>query len=157
MLLKDAAETEALGAEIGARLAPGDVVALRGGLGAGKTTLARGLIRALCGPETETPSPTFTLLQTYEASVAGRRLDLHHFDLYRLADPDEVHELGWEEIGAGAALVEWPERAGANLPMGRLDVDLEVSDAGASGEGRVARLSTPAGDPGGWKGRLDGL
>lgn len=142
--LPDEAATRALGARLGALLQPGDVVALTGDLGAGKTTLARGLIQALCGAGTETPSPTFTLVQTYPA----RGFDLFHFDLYRLKSPDEVWELGWEDIADSAALVEWPERAGPHLPDERLDLRLAFD-----GAARIAALSPR----GGWKERLDGF
>src|SRR5215510_13310835 len=103
--LEDDTATAALGARIGAAARPGDVVALIGDLGAGKTTLARGLIRSLTGPETEAPSPTFTLVQTYATS----RFPVWHFDLYRLNDPREARELGLEEAVDGLAVMEWPE------------------------------------------------
>ena len=105
--------TESLGAAVAASLAVGDVVCLWGPLGAGKTTLARGLIRALTGPDEEIPSPTFTLVQVYE----GSRLTLAHFDLYRLDRPEEVDELGLDDAtDQGAAVIEWPERLGDRLP-----------------------------------------
>lgn len=101
-------------------LRPGDVIALNGDLGAGKTTFARALIRALADdPALEIPSPTFTLVQTYETA----RLGLAHFDLYRLGSPDEIYELGLDHLlQHGAALIEWPERAGDYLPEDRLDI-----------------------------------
>lgn len=138
-------ETQALGAALAALLRPGDVVALYGDLGAGKTTLARGLVQALLGRPEEVPSPTYTLVQVYEAPA----FPLWHFDLYRLDQPEDVEELGWDETVEGAALIEWPERAGALLPKSRLDVYLEIS-----GEGRRARLE-PRGE--GWQERLDEL
>jgi len=138
-------DTQALGARLAAELRAGDVVALHGDLGAGKTTLVRGLIRALLGAEEEVPSPTYTLVQMYEAPG----LMVWHFDLYRLETPDDLMELGWDETSGGAALVEWPERAGGHLPRTRLDVHLEFS-----GEGRRARLE-PRGE--GWQERLDEL
>lgn len=139
------AATRALGARLAGLLQPGDVIALHGDLGAGKTTLARGLIQSLLGAEEDVPSPTYTLVQMYEA----RGLPIWHFDLYRLTAPDEVLELGWDELEGGAALIEWPERAGSRLPAGRLDIVLEIS-----GEGRRARLE-PRGE--GWQERLDEL
>lgn len=133
--LPDAAATQALGAALASRLKAGDVVALRGDLGAGKTALARGLIRALFGADTEVPSPTFTLVQTYEDD--SLRLSLWHFDLYRLEDPEEAFELGIEDAFADAiSLIEWPERLGRHLPKRRLEVSLSHA-----GEGRRATLS----------------
>ena len=91
--LADAAATEGLGAALAQRLRPGDAICLYGSLGAGKTTLARGLIRALTGPDQEAPSPTFTLVQLYD----GRDFPISHFDLYRLEQASEVEELGLDE------------------------------------------------------------
>ena len=130
--LKTAAVTEALGAAVGRALKAGDVVCLWGPLGAGKTTLARGLIRALTRPDEEAPSPTFTLVQTYD----GAEFAIAHLDLYRLSGPDEVRELGLEEaLEEGAAVIEWPERLEDRLPPDRLDIRLRPL-----GEGRVAEL-----------------
>lgn len=139
------ADTRALGARLGRMLRAGDVVALEGGLGAGKTTLVRGLIQALIGPEEEVPSPTYTLVQTYDAAA----FPIWHFDLYRLNSPDDVLELGWDETQEGVALVEWPDRAGSRLPRSHLMIRLEIS-----GEGRAALLE-PHGE--GWQERLDEL
>ena len=136
-------DTRALGARLALLLRRGDVIALHGDLGAGKTTLARGLIQSLLGHEEEVPSPTYTLVQMYE----GPDFPVWHFDLYRLENADDVHELGWEETQDGVALVEWPDRAGAHLPANRLDVFLEIS-----GDQRRARLE-PGGE--GWQERLD--
>lgn len=141
--LPDETATAALGARLGALARAGDVVALEGDLGAGKTTLARGLIRSQLGPETEAPSPTFTLVQTYP----GPRFPIWHFDLYRLESPGEVRELGLEEAVDGLALIEWPERLGRNLPSARLEVRLSLE-----GSGRIARLV----DFDDWSTRLDG-
>src|SRR5580658_4427209 len=100
------ADTIRLGAAIGRELRRREAVCLAGPLGAGKSSLARGLIRALTGEETEAPSPTFTLVQTYETP----RLTVAHFDLYRLKSPEEVLELGLDEaLEDGAAVIEWPE------------------------------------------------
>ena len=110
----DEAATDTFGRRLAARLAPGDVVLLSGDLGAGKTALARGILAGL-GHVGEVPSPTFTLVQSYE--VPGVRLPVWHVDLYRLEDPDEVEELGLDEILAdGALVIEWPERAGERWP-----------------------------------------
>jgi tRNA threonylcarbamoyladenosine biosynthesis protein TsaE len=127
--LPTSAATEALGARIGAILRAGDVIALHGALGAGKTTLARGLIRAMLGEDVETPSPTYTLVQTY----AAPGLEIVHADLYRLEKPDDAIELGLEDAFASAAtVIEWPERLGARLPGDRLDVYLSEARAGRS-------------------------
>lgn len=125
--LPDEAATLLAGDDIAGALRPGDVVALDGDLGAGKTTLARAVIRALAGdPDLEVPSPTFTLVQTYEA-----RIPVAHFDLYRLASPDELDELGLDEAAAGGvALIEWPERGGDRLPMDAIHVTLDEDGAG---------------------------
>ncbi|MDP9196680.1 MAG: tRNA (adenosine(37)-N6)-threonylcarbamoyltransferase complex ATPase subunit type 1 TsaE [Pseudomonadota bacterium] len=123
-----------------------DVIVLRGDLGMGKTTLARALIRQLVDLETDVPSPTFTLVQTYDTPSGP----LWHFDLYRLSSPHEVEELGWEEaLSAAITLVEWPERLGPLLPRDRLDIRLsmrgEGRQAGLEGHGSWAeRLSTLA-------------
>jgi len=133
--LPDLAATGALGAAIAAGLGAGDAVALWGDLGAGKTTLARAVLRAL-GVEEDVPSPTFTLVQTYDTP----RLTVSHFDLYRLKDPRELEELGFDAaLEDGAVLVEWPERAPEALPADALHVRLGMSDMG-----RVARMTGPA-------------
>ncbi len=129
-----------LGAAIAAHLEAGDVVALRGDLGAGKTTLARAVLLAR-GHEGETPSPTFTLVQAY--ALPG--LEVAHFDLYRLKHPDEVEELGfYDAIAQGAALIEWPEQAEEHMPAERLDVMLGAEPtrrARLIGHGRWAALA----------------
>jgi tRNA threonylcarbamoyladenosine biosynthesis protein TsaE len=133
IILADPGATLALGARLGAQLAPGDVVCLSGGLGAGKTTLARGAIAAWTRDGQEAPSPTYVLVQTYE----GPRGQLWHVDLYRLKRAEEAWELGLEDAFADAAcLIEWPERLGGALPRDRLDIALEIE-----GEGRRATLS----------------
>ena len=124
---------EAFGATVARRLGPGEAVCLFGPLGAGKTTLARGLVRALTHPDQDVPSPTFTLMQTY----VGRRFPIAHFDLYRLRRPEEAFELGLDEaLDVGAVVVEWSERLEGALPADRLDVRLEIADEG----GRIATL-----------------
>jgi tRNA threonylcarbamoyladenosine biosynthesis protein TsaE len=129
--LPDSNATAAFGARLAAVLWPGDVVFLRGELGAGKTTLARGLIEAWTG-ESEAPSPTYTLVQVYE----GPRGALWHMDLYRLADPGEAIELGLEEaMGAALLVIEWPERLGPLAPPDRIEVRLAPL-----GAGRIAEL-----------------
>ncbi|MCL4766409.1 MAG: tRNA (adenosine(37)-N6)-threonylcarbamoyltransferase complex ATPase subunit type 1 TsaE [Hyphomicrobiaceae bacterium] len=116
-------------------LKQGDVVALRGDLGAGKTTLARAIIRAMLGDETaEVPSPTFSLVQTY----AAPRFPVSHFDLYRLGSAEEARELGLDEQAeSGAALIEWPERAEELLPADRIEVRLEEIPKGDPSERRI--------------------
>ena len=135
--LPDEAATERLGTALAKRLRPRDVVALQGGLGVGKTTLARAILRAAAGdPSLVVPSPTFTLVEVYDTS----RGTFWHFDLYRLEEADQVFELGWEEARAdGIALVEWAERLGRLLPRERLTVMLAVE-----GEGRRADLQGEA-------------
>jgi tRNA threonylcarbamoyl adenosine modification protein YjeE len=133
--LPDMAATEALGGRIAAGLETGGAIALEGDLGAGKTTLARAILRAL-GVSEDVPSPTFTLVQVYETS----RLTVRHYDLYRIETPSEMDELGLDDaIAEGAALIEWPERAAGRLPADALHVALST----AKGV-RNARLSGPA-------------
>ncbi|CAN7638347.1 tRNA (adenosine(37)-N6)-threonylcarbamoyltransferase complex ATPase subunit type 1 TsaE [Phenylobacterium sp. LjRoot225] len=142
--LPDEAATKGLGRALAAALQPGEAICLSGPLGAGKSTLARALVRALTTPDEEVPSPTFTLVQFYE----GTRLNVAHFDLYRLSSPDEAYEIGLDEaLDDGAAVIEWPERLEGRLPRDRLDIVIALSDDGA--EGREARL-TPHGT---WEGR----
>ena len=135
--------------ELASALAPllkaGDVIALRGGLGTGKTTFARALIAALLGQETDVPSPTYTLVQTYD----GPSFPIFHMDLYRLEHPDDVFELGWDDTQSGLALIEWPDRAGPHLPSWRLDLTLEIL-----GDSRKATLE-PHGED--WQTRLHEL
>ena len=135
--LPDEAATERLGASLAGRLKPRDVVALQGGLGVGKTTLARAILRAASGdPALIVPSPTFTLVEIYDTPVGV----FWHFDLYRLEEPEQVFELGWEEARAdGVALVEWAERLGTLLPRERLTVTLAME-----GDGRRADLQGEA-------------
>jgi tRNA threonylcarbamoyladenosine biosynthesis protein TsaE len=130
--LPDEATTEQLGATLAARLRPRDVLALQGELGAGKTTLARAILRAASGnPALVVPSPTFTLVEVYETA----RGTFWHFDLYRLESPEQVFELGWEEaLADGIVLIEWPERLGPLMPP-HLGVTLTVE-----GDGRLAAL-----------------
>jgi tRNA threonylcarbamoyladenosine biosynthesis protein TsaE len=131
--LPDEAATERLGAALADRLRARDVVALEGGLGAGKTTLARAILRAAAGDAAlVVPSPTFTLVEIYDTPKGV----FWHFDLYRLEEAQQVFELGWEEARAdGIVLVEWAERLGMLLPEKRLTVTLAIED-----EGRRATL-----------------
>ncbi len=122
-------ETAGHARNFAASLRPGDVVCLYGDLGLGKSVFARALIRHLAGDtDLEVPSPTFTLVQTYDTDAGP----LWHFDLYRLKDPDEVYELGWEEALAEAInIVEWPERLGYLLPSRRIDIHLTLRADGS--------------------------
>ena len=141
MDLATPADAEALGAAAGRALRTGEAICLWGPLGAGKTTLARGLIRSLTTPEEEVPSPTFTLVQSYD----GLQFPLAHFDLYRIARSEEIFELGLDEaLDQGAAIIEWPERLEGRLPPDRLDIVLAIE-----GDGRRARLRPH----GAWEGR----
>jgi tRNA threonylcarbamoyladenosine biosynthesis protein TsaE len=142
---------EAATVELASRLARvarrGDVLALWGGLGIGKTVFARAFVRTRCGPTQEVPSPTFTLVQSYESlpPFAG---EIHHFDLYRLTAAEEAYALGIEEAFAdGISLIEWPDRLEALLPARRLDVVLR---RGNTPEARRVSL-TGGGD---WRQRL---
>jgi tRNA threonylcarbamoyladenosine biosynthesis protein TsaE len=136
LTLAGQSETEALGARIAAGLGTGDVVALRGDLGAGKSVLARAILRAL-GVAEDVPSPTFTLVQTYETP----KLVVRHFDLYRIEDPSELGELALDEaLDEGAALIEWPERAPSRLMDDALAVHLET----LGGDKRRAQISGPS-------------
>lgn len=121
-------ETVRLAQRFATILKPGDVLCLQGDLGMGKSVFARGLIRALAGNDVlEVPSPTFTLVQTYD-TAAG---ELWHFDLYRLKQPEEVYELGWEDALSGAiSIIEWPERLGPLMPPDRIDIHLSPTADG---------------------------
>jgi tRNA threonylcarbamoyladenosine biosynthesis protein TsaE len=135
--LADADATARLGAAIARVLRPGDTVCLFGPLGAGKSTLARGLIRALTSPDEEVPSPTFTLVQTYDAAA----MPVAHFDLYRLTKASEIDELGLDEaLDDGVAIIEWPERLEGRLPPDRLDIVIAPD-----GDGRTAVLTLHGG------------
>ena len=142
--LPDVAAMEPFGRAVAEALRPGDVVALSGGLGAGKTTLARAIIAAL-GHAGEVPSPSFAIIEVYDPPAV--RLPLVHADFYRLERPEEADEIGLDDYREGAALIaEWPEHAGgfANEP-GCLSISLEVAD-----EGRVAIVEGGAD----WLGRM---
>jgi tRNA threonylcarbamoyladenosine biosynthesis protein TsaE len=141
--LPDEAATAVLAGRIAVLARAGDVIALKGELGVGKTSFARAFIRARGGNE-DVPSPTFTLVQVYELEPAV----VWHFDGYRLRDPAEAWELGIEDaFYAGISLIEWPEQFGALLPARQLEIALS---SGATPTARRAAL-----DPGGdWAARL---
>jgi tRNA threonylcarbamoyl adenosine modification protein YjeE len=110
------------------KLKSNDIVLLQGDLGVGKSVFARALIRTLCSDETmEVPSPTFTLVQCYDGQQAKKPCRIWHFDLYRLSDPQEIYEIGWEEaLTDGIVLVEWPERLGALLPQNCIEITFQT-------------------------------
>ncbi|MEO0392625.1 MAG: tRNA (adenosine(37)-N6)-threonylcarbamoyltransferase complex ATPase subunit type 1 TsaE [Pseudomonadota bacterium] len=131
LTLPDLPATQQFASNLASHIKGGDLILLDGVVGAGKTTLARGLIQALLGQDQEVPSPTFTLVQTYQLPSSSGQLPpptsqlpaptglrLLHYDLYRLTDPEELVELGWDEVGADdtIALVEWPNRLGTMPP-----------------------------------------
>jgi len=136
LTLTDADATTRLGRAIAPLLAPGEAVLLYGPLGMGKSTLARGLIRALTTPDEDVPSPTFTLVQFYESEPP-----VAHFDLYRLTRPDEAAEIGLDEaLDEGCAVVEWPERLGDD-PGAWVGPDRLVITLSEAGDGRRASIS----------------
>ncbi len=140
--LPDEKAAAAFGAKMAPLLQTSDIVCLEGPLGAGKTTLARGLIRKFCGVS-EAPSPTFTLVETYENVIGA----LWHFDLYRLEKPADVWELGLEEaLNDGICLIEWPDRINAILPDTALQLSLSIDSATA----RTLTISAPKS----WRQRL---
>lgn len=118
------AATVAFAARLATDISPGDIILLEGDLGTGKTVFARAFIRTLTGNHIDdVPSPTYTLLQTYDSPKGP----IWHFDLYRLKDPDELYELGWEDaLGAATLLIEWPENLGNKRPNNCLTISLNV-------------------------------
>jgi tRNA threonylcarbamoyladenosine biosynthesis protein TsaE len=133
--LADEDATLALGAQLARALQPGLVIYLHGDLGAGKTTLVRGILRGLGHPG-KVKSPTYTLVELYPFS----RLSLYHFDFYRFADPREWVDAGFRDYfnPESVCLVEWPEKAGDSLPAPDLRVELDVA-----GNGRAVRVTAP--------------
>ena len=145
--LADPAATARLAAALALLLRPGDVLALQGDLGSGKTAFARALIQALSDEAIEVPSPTFTLVQTY-ATAAG---EIWHFDLYRLGSAGEARELGIEDAFLdGISLIEWPDRLGDLLPAERLEILLQEPERDTESTARLARLT----GTGSWLARL---
>ena len=146
--LPDLVAMERFGAAIAGKLREGDVVALEGGLGAGKTTLARAIIAAL-GYDSEVPSPTFTIIETYEASPLS--LPIVHADFYRLERPEEVEEIGLDDYREGAALIaEWPDHAGG---FGHERACLSIRLESAQKPGETGRIAIVEGGPD-WLGRM---
>ena len=142
--LSSEAATQALGARLARLLRPGDAVLLTGEIGAGKSTLVRALLRSATGdPALDVPSPTFTLVQSYD--LLGGRV-AHHYDLWRLSGPQGLVELGWEDSVRDIVVVEWPERLGHLRPAGALAIDLAV----ATDESRRVTFA-------GWPDRLPAL
>ena len=140
MTLADEAATMAAGEALAKLLRPGDVIAMTGDLGAGKTTLVRGLLQAL-GHEGEVPSPSFAIVQPYEDVEPP----LWHADLYRVEDVAELAELGLDSLGDGVLVVEWPERAGPGAWPDALRLSLEILDP------QRRRLTAEV--PAAWEGR----
>jgi len=124
LTLKSQTETEEFANALAKVLLPGDVLLLSGDLGGGKSTFARALIRCLTNPDEEVPSPTFTLVQTY----ASEKFPIWHFDLYRLEVPEEIWELGFEDIQEGVAFIEWPEKMGTYIPSEALHLTFEYGE-----------------------------
>ncbi len=143
--LTDEAATARLAAEIGKVARAGDTLLLSGQIGAGKSAFARALIRSLTHPNLDVPSPTFTLVQTYDAPA----FEVWHCDLYRLTDPQEVLELGLDDaFRDGLCLIEWPDRLGDLTPPNALHLNFVAGDAS-----HHVTLDMP----GDWPERLDGL
>ena len=143
LLLKDEQATLDVGRKLGGLLRTGDKLALNGTLGAGKTTLARGILAGL-GYDAEVPSPTFAIVQQYEPPET--RIPVAHVDLYRIEDPEEIQELGLEDVlEDGAMIVEWPDRMPDRFWDDALKIELEITQDGNR------RLTWTAGDA--WKDR----
>jgi len=141
MMLKDERATMAFGRRLALQIRAGDVVTLSGALSAGKTTLVRGLLKAL-GHKGEVPSPSFSIVQPYET------LDppVWHVDLYRIENPSDLNELGLDDIrGQGVLIVEWPEHAGSDVWPEALALSFEVADDGTR--------ALTAGVPASWESR----
>jgi tRNA threonylcarbamoyladenosine biosynthesis protein TsaE len=140
LTLPDLPATDRFAAGIAAVARPGDAILLAGPLGAGKTAFARAFLRAAADdPALDVPSPSFTLVQTYDT----RRGRVHHFDLWRLTGPSALAELGWDDARDDIVLVEWPDRLGSLAPPDALRLDFEL----AEGDARVVLAE-------GWSGRL---
>ncbi|MGB0689946.1 MAG: tRNA (adenosine(37)-N6)-threonylcarbamoyltransferase complex ATPase subunit type 1 TsaE [Candidatus Puniceispirillum sp.] len=149
--LQNLAATERLGQFLSQDLAAGDVIALYGQLGAGKSTLARALISTLCPHEADIPSPTFTLVQTYDMPDGT---PLWHLDLYRIDTPDDAIELGIEDAFLDAVcVIEWPVRLGDLLPDDCLSIHINISDDALDSQVRQVEISAPAS----WDRRIEAI
>jgi tRNA threonylcarbamoyladenosine biosynthesis protein TsaE len=128
LTLADLTATERLAARVAAVLRPGDAILLSGPLGAGKTAFARALLRAATGdPALDVPSPSFTLLQSYDTRLGP----VHHYDLWRLDGPEALAELGWDDARDDIVLVEWPDRLGFCTPAEALCLTFELAEGDA--------------------------
>ena len=144
MTIPNLTAMEALARRTAERVRPGDAILLEGPLGAGKTAFARAFLRALTGtPDLEVPSPTFTLVQSYDTA----RGPVHHFDLWRLSGPEALVELGWDDALADIVMVEWPERLGDERPGDALSIIIALGQNSGDDDARVVTLS-------GWAGRV---
>ncbi len=133
--IADEKAMEALAQKIAAISGVGDLIALSGNLGVGKTVFARAFVRSRTTPDEEVPSPTFTLVQPYDCEP----VPIYHFDLYRLNNPDEILELGFEDaLADGSVLVEWPDKLGPYMPMDRLEIEISQ---GSNINARSVRLT----------------
>lgn len=149
--LADETATAALAASLAAVARPGDVFALSGKLGSGKTAFARAFINARAAAPEDVPSPTFTLVQAYEFCDDERVVPVYHFDLFRIKNAAETRELGMDDAFAdGISLIEWPEKLNGRLPDDVLEITL---DQGATPDSRHARLV----GHGSWRRRLDAV
>ena len=144
MKLTTASELETIAAatEFAATLKPRDIVLLHGDLGMGKSVFSRAIIRALTEQaDLDVPSPTFTLVQTYDTPKRDNKGDVYHFDLYRLKDPEELYEIGWEDaLASGILLVEWPDRLGYLTPKQAIHITLA---AGNTANSRTITIERP--------------
>ena len=132
--------TARIAQELSSEIKANDILCLNGTLGMGKSVFARALIRALCAnPSLEVPSPTFTLVQTYETG----QIPIWHFDLYRLEDPEEIYEIGWEEaLDGGILIIEWPERLGKLKPSNVTEITFAASTDNTNS--RIITIKRPA-------------
>ena len=122
---KSEKETLKYAAQFAQSLKQGDIVALHGTLGTGKTVFSKGIIQALCHTNTDVPSPTFTIVQSYDSEKGP----LYHFDFYRLKNPEEAYEIGIEDAFTdGICLIEWPDKIGTLLPKKHINVFLSIQD-----------------------------